>query len=115
MTTDEKKENISFDEFGRIDLRIARVLEAEKIEKTDKLLQLQVEIGGEQRQIIAGIAQNYRPADLIGKRVVVVANLEPATIRGIRSNGMLLAAENETGDLSVITVDRDIETGSAVR
>ena len=88
---------------------------AEKIEKADKLLRLEIEIGSEKRQIVAGIAKFYSPEELIGKKIVIVANLEPAVIRGVESNGMLLAAEDENGKFSVISVDRDIDSGAGIR
>ncbi len=101
-------------DFAKVALRTARVLEAEPVKGSDKLLRLQVELGEERRQIVAGIAQFYRPEELIGKMVVVVANLKPAKIRGEVSQGMLLAASK--GDVvSVITVDREISAGAAVR
>jgi methionyl-tRNA synthetase len=102
-------------EFLKIDLRIAEIKQAEKVEGADRLLKLQVEIGGEMRQIVAGIAQHYKPEELIGKKVAVVANLKPATIRGVESRGMLLAASNGT-DLSILTLDRpEIPSGSKVK
>jgi len=104
---------IGFDDFTRLDLRTARVLEAERVEGADKLLRLQVETVGGRRQIVAGIAKCYAPEDLIGKLIVVVANLKPATIRGVESRGMLLAAgSGET--LRLVTVDGDAETGIRV-
>jgi methionyl-tRNA synthetase len=97
-----------------VELRIAEVLEAEKVKGADKLLKLQVKIGDERRQIVAGIAKYYSPEELVGKKIVVVANLKPAKLRGELSQGMLLAASNEEG-LSLITVDRDIESGARVK
>ena len=87
-------------------MQTAKVLEAEKVEKSDRLLKLQIEVGGEQRQIVSGIAEYYTPEELIGKMVIVVANLKPATIFGIESHGMLLAASNKK-ELSVVTVSSD--------
>lgn len=86
-------ETIGFSEFKKMDLRIAHVLEVEKVEGADKLLKLQIDIGGETRQIVAGVAQEYAPEELVGKKILIIANLEPATIRGVESQGMLLAAE----------------------
>jgi methionyl-tRNA synthetase len=104
---------IGFDEFGKVELKTARVLSAEKVEGTDKLLKLQIDVGGEQRQIVAGIAQSYEPEALPGRTIVVVANLQPAKIRKVESNGMLLAATS--GDtLRLITVDGEIPSGSNV-
>ena len=114
VVTDETPK-ISFDDFKKVKLVVARVLLAEKIEKADKLLRLEIEIGSEKRQIVAGIAKFYPPEELIGKKIVIVANLEPAVIRGVESNGMLLAAEDENGKFSVISVDRDIDSGAGIR
>jgi methionyl-tRNA synthetase len=95
---------ISFKEFQKLDLRVGEVLSAEPVPDTDKLLKLVVDIGDEQRTMVAGIALAYRPEDLVGKQVVVVANLEPATIRGVRSEGMILAGSPEGDDAAVTIV-----------
>ncbi|HPO90337.1 MAG TPA: methionine--tRNA ligase [Victivallales bacterium] len=101
----EKSEDlITIEEFSRIKLKTAKVLSAEKIEGADKLLKLQVDLGETKRQIVAGIAKFYKPEELIGKNIVIVANLKPAKIRGIESNGMLLAAKTE-GYLKLLIVD----------
>ncbi len=97
---------ITFDEFQNVELKTAKVLEAEKVDGADKLLKLQIEVGDEKRQIISGIAQHYASEDLVGKMIVVVANLKPATIFGIESHGMLLAAKKGK-DLTLITIDGD--------
>ena len=102
-------------EFQKIDLRVAEIVQAEKVEGADRLLKLQVDLGGEKRQVVAGIAQHYTPEELIGKKVVLVANLKPATIRGVESHGMLLAA-SDTQALSILTLDRPtLPTGSKVK
>jgi len=106
---------ISYDDFSRVQLRLAQVLKAEKVEKADKLLRLEIQLGEEKRQIVAGIAKHYAPEQLIGKTIVVVANLQPAKIRGLESNGMLLAAEDETGQLAVLTPDRPVQCGARVK
>ena len=111
----EKEPRITIDDLAKVQFKVARVLEAEKVEKANKLLKLQIQIGDEKRQIIAGVAQHYSPEDMIGKKIVVVANLQPATIRGIESNGMLLAAEDEDGVLSLVGLDRDIKDGAKIR
>ena len=95
---------ITFDEFQNVELKTAKVLEAEKVEGADKLLKLQIEVGDEKRQIISGIAQHYSTENLIGKMIVVVTNLKPATIFGLESYGMLLAAKKGK-DLTLITID----------
>jgi len=111
----EEKARISFDEFSKLELRVARVLQAEKVEKADKLLKLEVDLGDEKRTIVAGIAQHYSPEEMIDRKIVIVANLEPAKIRGIESNGMLLAAEDDDGHLSTLTVTDDIHAGAKVK
>ena len=108
------KETITFKDFQRMDLRVAEVIRAERVEGADKLLQLQVDLGDEMRTIVAGIAQEYAPEDLIGRKIVVIANLEPARIRGIESKGMLLAAGGEAV-LALVTLDRDAPAGTVVR
>ena len=104
---------ITFDEFFNTQLKTAKVLEAEIVEGTDKLLKLQIQVGEEKRQLVAGVAQFYTPEQMIGKNIVIVANLKPAKIRGVESQGMLLAAKDGK-ELKLITVDGDIPTGSSV-
>jgi methionyl-tRNA synthetase len=109
-------DTISIAEFGKVQLRVAEVLAAEAVPKSKKLLKLTVSLGGEQRTVVAGIAQHYAPADLVGKKVVVVANLEPATLMGVQSQGMVLAGSTDgDGALAVLTLDRDLPPGSKVR
>jgi methionyl-tRNA synthetase len=110
----KKEELITIDDFRKLDLRVAEVLEAERVEGTDKLLRLVVNIGHEKRQVVAGIAEYYSPEELIGRRVILVVNLEPATIRGIESRGMILAAVGKKG-CAIATVEGDIPTGTRVR
>jgi methionyl-tRNA synthetase len=105
---------LAIDEFLRIDLRVALVTAAERIEGADKLLKLQLDLGGQTRQIVAGIAKAYLPEQLVGKRIVVVANLKPAKLRGVVSEGMLLAADLE-GRPIVATFDEDVAPGTRVR
>jgi methionyl-tRNA synthetase len=112
-TTPETTGLITIDEFFKTELKTAKVIDAEKVEGADKLLKLQIDIGGEARQLIAGIAQSYTPEEIIGKTVVVVANLKPAKIRGVESQGMLLAAKGSDG-LKIITVDGYVNSGIAV-
>ena len=105
---------IEYADFARVQLRTARVLEAEKVAGADKLLKLQIQVGEERRQIIAGIAKSYTPEQIVGKTVVVVVNLKPAKIRGVESNGMLLAAT--VGDqLRVVTLEGDEPSGAVVK
>lgn len=88
------KEQIQFDAFDKVDIRVVKVLEAEKVAKSKKLLKLLVDLGFEKRTIVSGIAQHYEPEDLIGKNVLLLANLAPATLMGIESQGMILAASS---------------------
>jgi len=104
---------IKIDELGKIELRVAEVVAAEPRPKSKKLLKLTVSLGEEQRTLVAGIAEHYTPAELVGKKVVVVANLEPAKLMGVESNGMVLAASS-AGTLAVLTPDRDLPPGSKV-
>jgi len=109
--TEEKM--VSWEEFKRLDLRTAQVMEAEKVEGTDNLLKLKIDIRGELRQIVAGIAHRYQPKELVGRQIVVVANLQPAEIRGIQSRGMLLAAVSGK-DIVLIQPDGEIPPGAKV-
>jgi methionyl-tRNA synthetase len=106
---------ITIDDFAKVQLRVGRVLEAEPAEGSDKLLKLQVVIGEERRQIVAGIRKNYTPEDLIGRQVVVVYNLKPAKLRGIESQGMLLAATDADGGAILLQPDKEAPEGTQVR
>lgn len=105
---------ITIDDFAKIDLRVATVVAAERVPKTDKLIKLQVKIGNEERTIVSGIAQHYEPENLIGKNVIVIANLKPAKLRGIESRGMVLAASDGEGNL-VLADAPGIASGSKVK
>jgi methionyl-tRNA synthetase len=109
------KELITFDDFKKIDLRVARVLSAERVPKSEKLLKLQVAVGTERRQVVAGIARHYTPEDLVGKTVIVVFNLQPAKLMGQESQGMILAASDESGKLTIITPAMEMADGSVVK
>jgi methionyl-tRNA synthetase len=100
-------------DFAKLDLRVVEVVAAEAVPKSKKLLKLTVSLGGEQRTVVAGIAEHYAPADLVGKKVVIVANLEAARLMGIESQGMVLAGSAE-GRLAVLTLDRDLPPGAKV-
>ena len=104
---------IAIDDFARVELKVAEIKEAEKVPKADRLLKLQIELGPETRQIVAGIAEHYEPDDLIGKKVIAVTNLQPVKLRGIESQGMLLAAKKKK-TLTLLTVDRDIPSGAKI-
>lgn len=108
-------DTIEFADFAKVDLRVAQVIEAHDHPNADKLLVLKIDLGGEQRQICAGIKAYYRAEDLVGKRIVVVKNLAPRVMRGQESQGMLLAASNDDRTKVVlITPESDIEPGSSV-
>jgi methionyl-tRNA synthetase len=113
---DQAESIITIDDFAKLDLRVAVVLAAERVPKTEKLLKLDLDLGDEKRSIVSGIAQFYEPEALVGQRIVIVANLKPARIRGVESRGMLLAAggraEGET--LGLITLDKEIPPGTRV-
>jgi methionyl-tRNA synthetase len=108
------KEEITIDDFAKIDLRVAKVLHAEKVEKADKLLKLEIEVAGKPRTIVSGIAQHYKPEELVGKYVVIVANLKPVKLRGILSEGMILAASHGTV-LEVLSLDKELPGGARVK
>lgn len=105
---------ITIDDFAKVELRVAQIVAAEPVKGADKLLKLQVDVGDEKRQIVAGIAQHYEPEALVGKKIVIVANLKPAKLRGELSEGMLLAASDKNG-LSLVTVEGERAPGSQVR
>ena len=109
-------EIITIDEFGKVDLRVAVVLAAERVPKTEKLLKLELDMGTERRTIVSCIAEFYAPEALVGKRIVIVANLKPARIRGVESRGMLLAAggRGPGEELGLVTLDSDIPPGTRV-
>ena len=105
---------ISIEEFKKLELRVATVLDVKPHPNADRLYVLEIQTGEERKQLIAGIRQHYSPSELVGKKVVVVNNLEPAVIRGIESQGMLLAA-NSGDKVVLLTLDRDIDSGTQVR
>jgi len=110
------KEEITIEDFDKIDMRVVKVLECEPMKKTKKLLKLKVDLGGEVRQVISGIALNYKPEDLIGKYVVLVANLKPVNLRGELSQGMIIAAStDDDSKLFTISIPGELPTGSTVR
>jgi len=105
---------IKFEEFSKLDLRIAKIEEVEEIEGSDKLYKLTINLGEEKRTLVAGIKKYYKKEELVGKEIVVVANLEPKVIKGVTSQGMLLAAITKNGDVSLLIPDREVEEGSKV-
>ena len=114
MDAPEGVTKISIDEFGKIELRVATVKAAEPHPKADRLLVLKIDLGSEERQLVAGIRAHYAPEDLIGKQIVVVANLQPAVLRGVESQGMLLAA-SDGEKVIVLSPEKPITPGSRVK
>jgi methionyl-tRNA synthetase len=110
----ETKAQIQYDDFAKLDLKVGTILTATKVEKADKLLKLEVDLGYEKRTIVSGIALHFAPEDIVGKQVVVVANLAPRKMRGIESNGMILMAEDKSGKLHFVRPEAVIEAGSGV-
>ena len=111
MSEDEK---IAIDDFMKVELRVAKIIEASEIEGADRLLRLRVDLGSETRQLVAGIKKSYTPEELVGKHIIVVANLQPATLRGVESQGMLLAASTEDGPV-LATFDKAVAPGAKVK
>src|SRR5690606_21250549 len=111
----EFKPEIVFDDFQKLDLRVARITEASKVKKADKLLQITLDVGSETRTVVSGIAEQYDPESIIGQRVVYVSNLAPRKLRGVMSQGMILMAEDGDGHLAFVTPAKDVEPGSVVR
>ena len=109
------RENIAFDDFLKLDIRVGTVLECTKVPKADKLLQFRIDDGLEKRTIVSGIAQHYKPEELVGKQVCFIANLAPRKLKGIVSEGMILSAENFDGKLAVITPEKEVKPGSEVK
>jgi methionine--tRNA ligase beta chain len=109
-----EKEEISIDDFDKVQIRVGEVLQCEPVKKAKKLLVSQIRVGSEVRQIVSGIAMHYKPEEMVGKKVAVITNLKPVKLCGIMSEGMNLAAGDDEGNLSVLTVDKDIIAGSEI-
>lgn len=112
--TEETSPRISIDEFAKVQMRVGQVLEAEKIEGSRKLLKLRVDIGDEVRQVVAGISEVYEPEALLNKKVIIVANLKPAKLMGVESNGMIVAA-SDGGRPVLATFSEDVPNGALLR
>lgn len=110
----QEKALIDIDDFAKVELKIAKVIACEKVEKSKKLLKLTVKLGEEQRTVVSGIANFYTPEQLIGKKITMITNLKPAKLCGIESQGMIIAAEDENGNISLLTPEKDIADGSMV-
>jgi len=114
MENNEQKQTIAYSDFEKLDLRVAKIIAAEVIETSEKLIKLSLDVGGESRQIVAGIKKQYSPGELVGKYIVIVANLEPKKFMGEESKGMLLAAGDDEY-LALIVPEREINSGTQVR
>ncbi|HAU07800.1 MAG TPA: methionine--tRNA ligase subunit beta [Candidatus Yanofskybacteria bacterium] len=104
---------ITIDDFKKIELKVAKVLEAERVEGSDKLIKLQLQLGEEKRQILGGIGKHYEPDQLVGRQIIIVANLEPRQMMGLESQGMLLAASDENG-IALLMPDKEVTSGSKI-
>jgi methionyl-tRNA synthetase len=109
------KDDVSFEQFGAMDIRVATILAAEKVEKTKKLLKLTLDTGIDQRTVVSGIAEFYKPEDIVGQQVCVLANLQPRLLKGIESQGMILMAEDAQGKLCFVQPSQLISNGATVR
>lgn len=109
-----KDGEITYDDFAKVELRVAKVMEAVRVEKSEKLIKLQLEVGDEKRQVVAGIGKAYTPEDLIGKNIIIVANLAPKALMGVESHGMLLAAGGAEHPV-LLTPEKEIESGAKVK
>ena len=110
----EKKPEITIDDFDKVQIQVGEVIKCEPVPKSKKLLVSQIKIGAETRQIVSGIAKYYKPEEMVGKKVAVITNLKPCKLCGVESQGMILAAGDDEGNLSVVTVDKDIVSGSEI-
>lgn len=104
---------VSFDDFKKLDIRVAEIKSVEDHSNADKLYVVKVDIGAEERTMVAGIKNFYKPEELVGRKVIAIVNLEPATIRGVESQGMILAAKDANG-LTILATEKDITTGSKI-
>lgn len=107
-------DKINYEQFSQTELRVATILAAERVEGSEKLLRLRVSLGAEERQILAGIGKRYAPEELVGKQIIVVANLEPRRLCGLESQGMLLAADSPDGP-TLLMPDREVPAGSRIK
>ena len=109
-----QKARLTIDDFDKMQLQIGEVLSCEEVPKSKKLLCSQVKVAGKVLQIVSGIKNYYSPEDMVGKKVVVITNLQPAKLAGVLSEGMLLCAEDDNGDLALLTADKDVPAGSII-
>lgn len=113
-TVAENKPEVTYDDFAKLDLRVATVVACEKVEKADKLLKLTLEVGTETRTVVSGIALHFSPEEVVGKQVLLLANLSPRKMRGIESQGMILMAEDADGKLVFMSPSNAVASGSGV-
>ena len=109
------KENISFDYFAKLEIRAGKIMAAEKVAKTKKLMKLTIDTGIDTRTVVSGIAEYYTPEEVIGQQVSILVNLEPKALKGIESQGMILMAENADGSLAFVRPDKEVKNGSEIR
>ena len=110
----EKKEEITFEDFGKMQFQVGEIIACEEVKKSKKLLCSQVKIGSEVKQIVSGIKAYYSPEEMVGKKVMVLVNLKPAKLAGVLSEGMILCAENEKGELALMTPEKDMPAGAEI-
>ncbi len=114
MEENKEKPVIGIEDFEKVQLKIAKVIACEKVEKSKKLLKLTVKIGEEERTVVSGIALKYQPEYLVGKKLAMITNLKPVKLCGIESQGMIVCAENAEGDIAFLTPEHDVEDGSEI-
>ena len=110
----EPKEEITFDDFGKMQFQVGEIIACEEVKKSRKLLCSQVKIGSQVRQIVSGIKAHYTPEEMVGKKVMVLTNLKPAKLAGVLSEGMILCAEDEDGNLSLVTPEKEMPAGAEI-
>ena len=110
----EAKPEITFDDFGKMQFQVGEIISCEAVPKSKKLLCSQVKIGSQVKQIVSGIRKYYTPEEMVGKKVMVLVNLKPAKLAGVLSEGMLLCAENDKGELALVTPDKDMPAGAEI-
>ena len=109
------KDEITFDDFTKLDIRVGTITAAEKVKKADKLLKITVDTGIDSRTIVSGIAEHYDPENIVGQKVSILLNLAPRKIRGVESQGMILMAETEKGELAFVSPNKEIDSGNTIR
>ena len=112
---EEKLPEITIDDFAKVELRVGEVIACEKVKKSEKLLHETVKVGDEIRSVVSGIAKYYTPEEMVGKKVVLVTNLKPVKLCGVRSEGMILCAEDSEGNLSLLSPEKSMESGAKIR